>query len=176
MLEKLLLYTAYTPVANEGEMTMRMIQAEDIKANFPIAIVQADDYEQASLLTEGVVARLQELEFISEFMQLVNVPSVLSSTMVADALARSGQVAGVIVIGIIVADEDPAPEVHYQETLRAHIQSAVQHQVPVVNGVVVVDTMEEFSNYVNKHPGVVGRDFADECYALVSVVRQIDEG
>jgi len=155
---------------------MRIIQAEDIKANFPIAIVQADDYEQAGTLTEGVVTRLQELEFTGEYIQLINVPSILSSTMVADTLARSGQVAGVIVTGIIVADEDPAPEVHYQETLRAHIKSAMKHQVPVINGIVVVETLDEFSSYVHKHPGVVGRDFADECYALVSVVRQIDEG
>ncbi len=155
---------------------MRIIQAEDIKANFPIAIVQADDYEQAQLLTEGVTNRLAELEFTGEFIQLVSVPSVLSSSMIADALARSGQVAGVIVTGIIVAEEDPAPEVHYQETLRAHIRSATEHQVPIINGVVVVETIDEFSSYVDKHPGVVGRDFADECYALVSVLRQIDEG
>lgn len=154
---------------------MRIIQAEDIKANFPIAIVQADDYEQAQTLTEGVAARLAELEFTGEYIQLINVPSVLSTALVADTLARSGQVAGVIVTGIIVAEEDPAPEVHYQETLRAHIKSSMKHQVPVINGVVVVETLDEFSHYVDKHPGVVGRDFADECYALVSVIRQIDE-
>lgn len=155
---------------------MRIIQAEDIKANFPIAIVQADDYEQAQTLSEGVAARLEELEFTGEYVQLINVPSVLSTALVADAIARSGQVAGVIVTGIIVAEEDPAPEVHYQETLRAHIKSSMKHQVPVINGVVVVETLDEFSHYVDKHPGVVGRDFADECYALVSVIRQIDEG
>lgn len=155
---------------------MRIIQAEDIKANFPIALVQADDYEQTQTLTEGVVARLQELEFTGNFIQLVNVPSVLSSTQVADALARSGQVAGVIVTGMIVADEDPAPEIHYQETLRAHIQSSMKYQVPIVNGVIIVETLEEFTHYVEKHPGLVGRDFADECYALVSVMRQIDAG
>jgi 6,7-dimethyl-8-ribityllumazine synthase len=89
---------------------------------------------EATLLAEGLPGRC---------IKAVRVPGAFEVPVVASVLAKSGEFNAVIGLGVVIAGGTSHHELIGQTTAKALLDISVATGVPIVNGILTVNTLEQ---------------------------------
>ncbi len=144
-----------------------------------VLIVEARFYEDiADMLVEGAIAELEAQGCSYERVSVpgaLEIPQVLGSIAaagLAPMTASAGRFAGVIVLGCVIRGETSHYDIVVDNANHWLMQVAIQHNIPVGNGILTVDTDKQAKARARGGRDGKGGDAARACLALVDLARQ----
>jgi 6,7-dimethyl-8-ribityllumazine synthase len=106
-------------------------------------------------------------------IDVVRVPGAFELPLVARALARSGRVDAVICIGAVVRGDTPHFEFVAGECAAGIARVALDAGIPVIFGVLTVDTQEQAFERIGGKEGHKGEEAAATAIEMVALLRAI---
>lgn len=107
-------------------------------------------------------------------LTLVKVPGAFELPLVAQRLAASGKYDAVIALGAVIRGSTPHFDYVAGECAKGLGQVGMQHNLPVVFGVLTVDSIEQAIERAGTKAGNKGADAAMTAIELVSLLRKLD--
>ena len=101
------------------------------------------------------------------------VPGSFEIPVVAQGMARSGRYDAVVCLGALIRGATPHFD-HLASSVTGALQGiAVQHELPVINGVLTTETLEQAFERAGSKAGNKGYEAAVTAIEMVSVLRQV---
>ena len=139
-----------------------------------IAIVASRFNENlAGRLLDGAVAALRTHGVAPANMTVVRVPGAFEIPTAALHLARSGRWDAIVCVGAVLRGETPHFEWVAGEAARGVSQVALETGVPVLFGVLTVDTMDQALDRAGGKLGNRGADAAEAAIEMARVTRAL---
>lgn len=136
-----------------------------------ILIVEAPYYEDiAAELARGAMA---ELESRGIAYERLSVPGALEIPVAVSLAIRDGRLGpgaahqGCIALGCVIRGETSHYDIVANESARGLMRLAMEHGIPVGNGILTVDTREQAWARASTEGKNKGRDAAKACLALL---------
>ena len=125
-------------------------------------------------LVEGALDVLKrEGEVKEENITLVRVPGAIEIPVVCEKLAKAGKVDAIIALGCVIRGATYHFEVVANECAKGLTQVTLQTGMPIANGVLTVDTLEQAVERAGSHAGNKGSEAASSALEMVNVINQI---
>ena len=125
-------------------------------------------------LVEGALDVLKrEGEVKEENITLVRVPGAIEIPVVCEKLAKAGKVDAIIALGCVIRGATYHFEVVANECAKGLTQVTLQTGMPIANGVLTVDTLEQALERAGSHTGNKGAEAASSALEMVNVINQI---
>ena len=106
-------------------------------------------------------------------LTLVRVPGAYESPVVAAKLAKSGKFDAVVVLGAVIQGATPHAALINETTARAFTEIALETGVPVVDGVVSAENLEQAVERCGTKQGNKGFAAMQAAIELANVLKQI---
>jgi 6,7-dimethyl-8-ribityllumazine synthase len=104
---------------------------------------------------------------------LVRVPGAFELPLVAQHLARSGTVDGVVCLGAVIRGDTPHFEYVAGEAARGLQEAALATGVPVVFGILTTNTREQAVDRIGGREGHKGEEAAATALEMVALLRSL---
>ena len=125
-------------------------------------------------LVEGALDVLKrEGEVKEENITLVRVPGAIEIPVVCEKLAKAGKVDAIIALGCVIRGATYHFEAVANECAKGLTQVTLQTGMPIANGVLTVDTLEQAVERAGSHAGNKGAEAASSALEMVNVINQI---
>jgi len=153
---------------------MRTIDESQSTLTFPIAfVVSRFNPEVTTKLLEGGLQRCKERGFADKDITVVWAPGAVEIPIVAQRLAQVGTFDAIVAYGAVIRGETSHHLYVSQSVSQGCQQVALQNDLPVIFGVLTVDTDEQASDRIGGRHGHKGRDAVDAAVETVAALRQI---
>ncbi len=135
---------AALPAINMLRSGVQMLDPDSSDLEVRIAIVAARfNGVIVDRLIEGAIAALNKAGVASNGITLVRVPGAWELPVVAGALAETLVFDGIVALGCVIRGETAHFDVIANESARGLMQVALEHSVPVANGVLACETEQQ---------------------------------
>ena len=124
-------------------------------------------------LVEGARQALRDNGVSESGIELVRVPGAFELPLAAQAAARTGRYDGLVVLGAVVRGGTPHFEYVSGECTRGLGRVALDCHIPLGNGVLTVDTMEQALDRAGGAEGHKGTEAALAAVEMVCVLRDL---
>lgn len=124
-------------------------------------------------LVKGAVDAFVRLGGDEKDLQIVRVPGAYEEPITARALAKSGKFDAVVCVGAVVQGATPHATLINETTARAFSEISLATGVPVVDGVVSAENLEQAVERCGTKQGNKGFAAAQAAVELVRVLKQI---
>ena len=124
-------------------------------------------------LLAGARSRLRELRVTDEHITEVWAPGAFELPLVAKTLAASGRYDAVITLGAVIRGGTPHFEFVAGECAAGVLRVGLDTGVPVVFGVLTVDTVQQAEERSVDGPGNKGVESAESAVEMASILRTI---
>ncbi len=145
-----------------------------LPADARVAIAVADwNGHITSRLLEGCVERLKECGLTDEQISVYHVPGAVELTHAAATLARTGRFGAVVVFGCVVRGGTP----HFDYVCQSVTQGITMlnaQTVPVIFGVLTVDTEFDALDRCGGAHGHKGREAAEAAIQMIAFDRKVN--
>mgnify|MGYP003389332841 FL=1 len=118
------------------------------------------------MLTEAGVKRAN--------VRLIKVPGAVELPVAVKRVADVGEVDAIIALGAIIRGETPHFEIIANECARGLGSIAIEFTVPVIFGVLTVDTVDQAMDRSGEEESNKGNEAAQTALEMISVLRQIE--
>lgn len=153
---------------------MKILNVQEIPGCFNVAIVISRfNQDVTQKLYEGAIQRLQELNFKPQQITVMWVPGAIEIPIAAQQLAKTGRFEAIITLGAVILGETKHFDYVCQQVSQGCQHVALSHNIPVIFGILTVDTEEQAMDRVGGAHGHKGRYSVDAAYELVSALRQL---
>ena len=152
----------------------RELQGELDGAGLRIGIVVAkfNDFF-TSKLQDGAMAALTKHGVRDDDITIVSVPGAFEIPLVAKKMAGSGGYEAVICLGAVIRGGTPHFEYVASACTRGLSTAAMDTGVPIIFGVLTVDSIEQAIERAGTKAGNKGADAAASAIEMVSLMRQL---
>ena len=124
-------------------------------------------------LVEGAIDTLKrEGEVKDENITVVRVPGAIEIPVVCEKIAASKKVDAIIALGCVIRGSTYHFEVVANECAKGMTQVMLKHAIPVANGVLTVDKLEQAVERAGTHAGNKGSEAASSALEMVNVIKQ----
>lgn len=124
-------------------------------------------------LVEGAIDTLKrEGEVREENITVVRVPGAIEIPVVCEKIAASKKVDAIIALGCVIRGSTYHFEVVANECAKGMTQVMLKHAIPVANGVLTVDKLEQAVERAGTHAGNKGSEAASSALEMVNVIKQ----
>lgn len=155
--------------------TIRTIEGDFAPTNASYALVVARfNSFIVDSLQAGAIDALTRHGVIDKNITVVKVPGAFELPLVARRLATSKKYDAVIALGAVIRGSTPHFDYVAGECAKGLGQVGMQHDLPVVFGVLTVDTIEQAIERAGTKAGNKGADAAMTAMELVSLLRKLD--
>ena len=144
----------------------------DERARFAVLCTRFNEFVVAQL-EAGCVDALRRHGVASEDIAIVRVPGAFEMPVVARHLANGGKYDAIIALGAVIRGSTPHFEHVAGTCSRGLADTAANTGVPVIFGVLTVDTIEQAIERAGTKAGNKGADAAVSAIEMVSVMRQL---
>ncbi len=145
------------------------LQAKDLKIG--IVLSRFNQFISERLL-EGAIDALYRLGAQKDNISIFKVPGSFEIPLVVKKIAQTKKVDGIIALGAIIRGDTPHFDFLSAEVMKGLAQISMEDGVPVSNGVLTVDTIEQGIERAGSKAGNKGTDSA---FALVETLNLIRE-
>ncbi len=145
------------------------LQAKDLKIG--IVLSRFNQFISERLL-EGAIDALYRLGAQEDNISIFKVPGSFEIPLVVKRIAQAKKVDGIIALGAIIRGDTPHFDFLSAEVTKGLAQISMEDGVPVSNGVLTVDTIEQGIERAGSKAGNKGTDSA---FALVETLNLIRE-
>jgi 6,7-dimethyl-8-ribityllumazine synthase len=142
------------------------------KARIAIAAARFNENISDELL-KGCLARLAELGVDESRISVHRVPGAFELPVTARLLARTRRCAAVICLGAVIRGETPHFEYVGGECARGIQKVAIRERIPVIFGVLTVNTLEQAQDRLGGAHGHAGRRAAEAAVEMIACVEGI---
>jgi len=139
---------------------------------FGIAVSRFNDF-LTKQLKEGAVDCVVRHGGGADSVTIAWVPGANELPQVADRMAAGGSYAAVIVLGAVVQGATPHAELINAQVSRSLAQTASRHGVPVINGVVCANTLEQAIERCGTKAGNKGWHAALAAIEMANLYREL---
>ncbi|MDD6206393.1 6,7-dimethyl-8-ribityllumazine synthase [Succinivibrio sp.] len=124
-------------------------------------------------LVEGAIDTLKrEGEVKEENITVVRVPGAIEIPVVCEKIAASKKVDAIIALGCVIRGSTYHFEVVANECAKGMTQVMLKHAIPVANGVLTVDKLDQAVERAGTHAGNKGSEAASSALEMVNVIKQ----
>ena len=141
-------------------------------ASFAIVISRFNSFLTEQLL-KGAVDCIVRHGGTEKSITVVRVPGANEIPLVVEKLAATKSNSAVIALGVVIQGATPHADLINSQVSRSLAKSALDHGVPVLNGVVCADTIEQAIERCGTKAGNKGWDAALAAIEMVSVYSQL---
>lgn len=149
----------------EGDFTAR-------DGRYALVVSRFNGFIVESLL-EGALDTLRRHGVKDSQITLVRVPGAWESPLVVQRLARRGEHDAIIALGCVIRGGTPHFDYVAGECAKGVAQASMQHDVPVIFGVLTTDSIEQGIERAGTKAGNKGADAALSALEMVSLMRQL---
>lgn len=149
----------------EGDFTASDARMALVVARFNGFIVER--------LVEGAVDTLGRHGVSEDQLTTVRVPGAWEMPFAAQRLAKSGNYEAVIALGCVIRGGTPHFDYVAGEAAKGVANASVQHDVPVIFGVLTTETIEQAIERAGTKAGNNGAQAAMSALEMVSLARQL---
>ena len=142
------------------------------KAKLAIVVGRFNGFIVESLLA-GALDTLERAGINSSDITVSHVPGALEMPLVVQKYASSGKFDAIIGLGAVIRGSTPHFDMVAGENAKALSTLALQHSIPVVNGVLTTDTIEQAIERAGTKAGNKGADAAMVAMEMISLLRKI---
>ena len=150
----------------EGELVAR-------DARFVIVAARFNDFIVDSLI-KAAVACLRRHGATDTDIELVRVPGAYEMPLAVQKIAAARRADGIIALGAVIRGATPHFEHVAGECTRGISAVSREHGIPLGNGVLTVDTIEQAIERAGTKAGNKGEEAALAVIEMVSLLRKLD--
>lgn len=126
-------------------------------------------------LVNGAVDTLLRHGVIGKNITLVRVPGAFELSITAQRMAESDRFDAIIALGAVIRGSTPHFDYVAGESAKGLGSVATDYNIPVVNGVLTTDSIEQAIERAGTKAGNKGSEAAMTALEMISVLRQLDE-
>ena len=143
------------------------------QAKIAIGVGRFNGFIVESLL-QGALNTLNRAGVTKKNITVSHVPGALEIPLVAQKFAQSGKVDAIIALGAVIRGATPHFDIVAGESASGLSSVALQHSIPVINGLLTTDTIEQAIERAGTKAGNKGADAAMAAIEMVSLLGKID--
>jgi 6,7-dimethyl-8-ribityllumazine synthase len=141
-------------------------------ASFALVVARFNSFVVDSLLA-GAIDTLSRHGVSEKNITIIKVPGAFELPMVAKSAAVSGKYSAIIALGAVIRGSTPHFDFVAGECAKGLGQVGMNHDLPVVFGVLTVDTIEQAIERAGTKAGNKGSDAAMTALELCSLLRKL---
>jgi 6,7-dimethyl-8-ribityllumazine synthase len=142
--------------------------------SFPLAIVVSRfNQELTQELLQGALRRLQELEFTTDYITIVEVPGAIEIPIIAKRLAESKRFQSIIALGAVIRGETTHYDYVCELVSQGCQQISLDYNLPVIFGVLTTENDAQAWDRLGGKHGHKGVDAVDCALAMHSILDQL---
>lgn len=155
-------------------MSLKVIEGNKLCRDGKFAIVVSRFNSMiCERLVEGALDVLKrEGEVPEENITLVRVPGAIEIPVVCEKIAQSKKFDAIITLGCVIRGSTYHFEIVANECAKGVTQVSLNHSIPVSNGVLTVDTLEQAIERAGTHAGNKGCEAASAALEMVNIIKQ----
>ena len=143
------------------------------EAKLAIVVGRFNGFIVESLL-QGALDTLRRAGIADADITVSHVPGALEMALIVQRFATSGKFDAIIGLGAVIRGSTPHFDIVAGENAKAMASLALQHSIPVINGVLTTDTIEQAIERAGTKAGNKGADAAMAAMEMISLLRKID--
>lgn len=142
------------------------------KGQFAIACARFNGFIVESLLA-GALDTLRRNGVKDEDITVVKVPGAFELPVVAQKLAQSDAYDAIIVLGAVIRGATPHFDIVANESAKGLSSVALDHGLPVINGILTTDSIEQAIERAGTKAGNKGAEAAAAAMEMASLFQQL---
>jgi len=150
----------------EGDLIVRDGRFAIVAARFNEFIVES--------LIKGALRCLRQHGASDSDIEIIRVPGAFEMPVVVDKVAATRRADGIIALGAVIRGATPHFDFVAGECVKGISAAGQRHGIPIGNGVLTVDTIEQAIERAGSKAGNKGEEAALAVIEMVNVLRRID--
>jgi 6,7-dimethyl-8-ribityllumazine synthase len=143
------------------------------KGAFAIVVARFNGFVVESLLA-GAVDTLERSGVASSAVTVVKVPGAFELPVTVQRLAQSGKYDAIIALGAVIRGATPHFDIVANESAKGLSAIALDHGIPVINGVLTTENIEQAIERAGTKAGNKGAEAALSAIEMISLLRNLD--
>ena len=143
-----------------------------VTGRYAIVVARFNSFLVESLVA-GAVDTLQRHGISDADIQIYRVPGAFEIPLVVDKLAAAGNHDAIIALGAVIRGSTPHFDIVAGESASGLSRSMQRHGVPVINGILTTDTIEQTIERAGTKAGNKGAEAALGAIEMVSLLQKI---
>ena len=150
----------------EGDLIVRDSRFAIVAARFNEFIVDS--------LIKGALRCLRQHGATDSDIEIIRVPGAFEMPVAVDKVAAARRADGIIALGAVIRGGTPHFEYVAGECVKGISAAGQRHGIPIGNGVLTVDTIEQAIERAGSKAGNKGEEAALAVIEMVNLLRRID--
>ena len=143
------------------------------QGRFAIVCARFNGFIVESLLA-GAVDTLKRHGVDESAITVVKTPGAFEIPVVVQGLAQSGNYSAVIALGAVIRGATPHFDIVANESAKGLSAIALDHGIPVINGILTTDSIEQAIERAGTKAGNKGAEAAAGAIEMVNLMTQLD--
>ena len=143
------------------------------QGRFAIVSARFNGYIVESLLA-GAIDTLKRSGVNEDAITVVKTPGAFEIPVVVQALAQSGNYNAIIALGAVIRGATPHFDIVANESAKGLSAIALDHGIPVINGILTTDSIEQAIERAGTKAGNKGSEAAAGAIEMVNIMSQLD--
>ncbi len=124
-------------------------------------------------LVQGALDALLRHGVLGQNITVVRVPGAFELPLTAKRMAQSGKFDAIVVLGAIIRGSTPHFDIVASESAKGLNHVALHHDIPVINGILTTENIEQTIERAGTKAGNKGYDAAMTAIEMVSTLKAI---
>ncbi len=150
----------------EGDLVARDVQIAIVAGRFNEVIVNA--------LIEGARDALMRHGMSAKNIDLIKVPGAFEIPLAAKVALTNDSYAAVICLGAVIRGATPHFDIVANESAKGLSAIALDHGMPIINGILTTDSIEQTIERAGTKAGNKGGEAAATAIEMASIFQQLD--
>ena len=143
------------------------------EGQFAIVCARFNGFIVESLLA-GAVDTLKRNGVNEDSITVVMVPGAFELPVIAQNLAQSGKYSAIIALGAVIRGATPHFDIVANESAKGLSAIALDNSIPVINGILTTDSIEQAIERAGTKAGNKGSEAAAVAIEMTNLIQQLD--
>ena len=143
------------------------------EGQFAIVCARFNGFIVESLLA-GAVDTLKRHGVSDESITVVMVPGAFELPVIAQNLAQSGKYSAIIALGAVIRGATPHFDIVANESAKGLSAIALDNSIPVINGILKTDSIEQAIERAGTKAGNKGAEAATVAIEMINLIQQLE--
>ena len=143
------------------------------EGQFAIVVARFNGFVVESLLA-GAVDMLKRSGVDDESITVLKVPGAFELPVVVQNLAQSGKYSAIIALGAVIRGATPHFDIVANESAKGLSAIALDNSIPVINGILTTDSIEQAIERSGTKAGNKGAEAAAVAIEMTNLMQQLD--
>jgi 6,7-dimethyl-8-ribityllumazine synthase len=139
---------------------------------FAIVVARFNGFIVESLLAGAMDTFLRNGVSAAD-ITVVRVPGAFELPVVVQSLAQSGNYNAIVALGAVIRGATPHFDIVANESAKGLSAKALDHGLPVINGILTTDTIEQTIERAGTKAGNKGAEAASAAIEMVNIFKQL---